>query len=174
MPPRRPACFLDRDGVLNRDLGYTHRPEALEFLSGAVAAVRLLNAAGWLAIVVTNQSGVARGYYTLEHVAAFHAEMQRRLRLEGGWIDAFYVAPWHPEGTVPEFARDHPDRKPGPGMLLRAMAEWPIDPARSFLVGDQPRDLEAAARAGIAGHRYTGGSLAALIRPLLGETPAGG
>lgn len=159
----RPAVFFDRDGVLNEDRGYTHRPEDLVWMPGAREAVRAVNDAGWRAIVVTNQSGVARGLYDEAAVARFHEAMQDDLAACGAFIDAFYVCPFHPDGVVPAFAREHPDRKPQPGMLLRAMADQPIDRARSFLVGDRDTDLKAAAAAGVRGLLYAGGDLRALV-----------
>jgi D,D-heptose 1,7-bisphosphate phosphatase len=163
----RPAAFLDRDGVLNVDHGYVHRIEALELMPGAARAVRRLNEAGFLVIVASNQSGVARGYYTLDDARRFNAALRARLAEEGARIDAFYLAPYHPDGVVADYARNHDDRKPGPGMLLRALAEWPVDAARSFLIGDRESDLEAARRAGLPGHLYRGGDLDAFVRDVL-------
>lgn len=167
---RRPAAFLDRDGVLNLDEGYTFRPETLRFVPGAIEAVRRLNDRGYYVIVVSNQAGVARGYYSLDDAARFNREMQARLVRHGAHIDQFYVCPYHPDGAVAEYATDHFDRKPNPGMLLRAMADWPIDKARSWLVGDKDTDIEAAARAGVRGHLFHGGNLDALIRSIMGST----
>jgi mannose-6-phosphate isomerase len=168
----RPAAFLDRDGVLNVDHGYVHRLEALDLMPGAAAAVRRLNEAGYLVIVATNQSGVARGYYTLDDAHRFNAALRARLAEAGARIDAFYLAPYHPDGVVAEYARDHDDRKPGSGMLRRALAEWPIDAARAFLVGDKDSDLEAARRAGIEGYLYRGGDLDAFVGKVLAAAPA--
>lgn len=151
--PLRPTAFLDRDGVLNVDTGYPHRPEELVLTASAGAAVARLNRAGCLAIVVTNQSGVARGLFDLAAVDRFHAALQMRLAEHEAHIDAFYVAPWHPDGTMARFAVAHEDRKPGPGMILRAMREWPVDRTRSVLFGDRGSDMAAARRAGIAGIR---------------------
>jgi D-glycero-D-manno-heptose 1,7-bisphosphate phosphatase len=166
----RPAAFLDRDGVINVDRGYTHRPADLEFTPTAVEAIRLLNQSGYHVLVVTNQSGVARGLYGLAEVEAFHAHMNAALGERGAHIDAFYHCPYHPDGRVPEFAIEHEDRKPAPGMILRAMREWHADPARSFLVGDNQSDLQAAVAAGIAGYliETNVGDLAAQIRAVLG------
>jgi D-glycero-D-manno-heptose 1,7-bisphosphate phosphatase len=163
----RPAAFLDRDGVINIDHGYTHKPGDLEFVSGAPDAVRRLNETGYLVVIVTNQSGVARGYYGEDDVARFHAHMQRELRKAGAWIDAFYSCPYHAEGTVPAYRVDHPDRKPGSGMILRALRQLPIDPAGSFMIGDLPSDMAAAAGAGIAGHRFLGGDLDDFVSEVL-------
>lgn len=149
----RPTVFLDRDGIINVDTGYPHRPADLVLTPTAAQGIARLNQAGCLAIVVTNQSGVARGLFDLAAVDRFHASIQDRLSQQGAKIDAFYVAPWHPDGTVTRFAIDHPDRKPGAGMILRAMAEWPVDRTRTILFGDKASDIAAAERAGIAGER---------------------
>jgi D-glycero-D-manno-heptose 1,7-bisphosphate phosphatase len=115
--PRRPTAFLDRDGVLNVDHGYTFQPEALEWVANAPQAVRLLNEAGYLVIVVTNQSGVARGLYDEAAIQRLHAHMQERLNEQGAHIDAFYYCPHHPEGTVEAFSIHCTCRKPEAGML---------------------------------------------------------
>ena len=156
----RPIAFLDRDGVLNCDAGYTHRPEDLVWQPDAREAVRLLNDAGYYVIVVTNQAGVARGYYSTEAVSAFHTQMQKELAEIGGHFDALYFCPYHPHATVAKYrAADHPDRKPNPGMMLRAFDEWPHDRQRSFLIGDRSIDIQAAKNTGILGYLYKGGSL---------------
>lgn len=169
---RRPAVFFDRDGVLNVDTGYAHRPEELRWIEGAMEAVRLCNAAGWFVFVVTNQSGVARGYFTENAVRAFHARMQDDLRRLGARVDAFAYCPHHPEGVVPELAVDCACRKPRPGMILDLLARWPVDAARSLLIGDSPRDLEAAEAAGVRGELFRGGDLAAFARRVLDVPPA--
>jgi D-glycero-D-manno-heptose 1,7-bisphosphate phosphatase len=156
----RPALFLDRDGVLNEDRGYVARWEDFAWIEGAREAVAAFNAAGWLVIVVTNQSGVGRGYYTEEAMHALHERMARELAEAGGRIDAFYFAPHHPDSASEAYRHpDPPDRKPNPGMILRALADWPIDRARSVLVGDKASDMEAAQRAGVRGLRFRGGDL---------------
>ena len=156
----RPALFLDRDGVLNEDHGYVHRWEDFRWIAGAKATVAAFNRAGWLVIVVTNQSGVGRGYYTEADVHALHAAMAEDLAAEGAHIDAFYHAPHHPEAVTEAYRHpDPPDRKPNPGMILRALADWPIDAKASLLIGDKPSDLEAALRAGIRGALFEGGDL---------------
>ena len=153
----RPAAFLDRDGVLNADTGYVHRPQDLTWLDGARESVLRLNEAGYLVFVVANQAGVARGYFTEGHVAQFHARMQDDLAEIGAHVDAFYYCPFHPRAAVAAYVHaDHPDRKPNPGMILRAFGEWPIDRAGSFLIGDRDTDIEAARRAGIPGYLFDG------------------
>jgi D-glycero-D-manno-heptose 1,7-bisphosphate phosphatase len=131
--------------------------------------VATLNAAGVKVLVVTNQSGVARGYFSEAQVDAFHDALQAGLAQAGGRVDAFYVAPHH-ENAVDERYRhpDHPDRKPNPGMILRGLAEWSLDPQEVVLVGDKESDVEAARRAGIEGLRFEGGDLLAFLRERLG------
>jgi D-glycero-D-manno-heptose 1,7-bisphosphate phosphatase len=161
-------AIFDRDGVLNVDVGYAHRPDQLRLVEGAARAVARLNAAGWAVVAVTNQSGVARGLFPESAVGLFHAALDTALAAEGARIDAYYYCPFHPEATVAAYRRaDHPDRKPNPGMLLRALADFAEAPERAFLVGDQESDLEAARRAGVAGHLYAGGDLDALIAAIL-------
>jgi len=167
----RKAAFLDRDGVLNVDRGYVHRLEDLEWIAGAQAAVGRLGAAGYLVIVVTNQSGIGRGYYDQAALDAVHAKMRTDFAAAGGRIDAFYACPFHPDAVEDRYRHpDHPDRKPNPGLILRGIKDWSVDPAASFLIGDKPSDLEAARRAGIAGHMFRGGDLDALVRTILDQT----
>lgn len=154
------AAFLDRDGVLIRDSGYPHLPEHLIWIDGAREAVRRLNAAGWRVVVVTNQSGVARGMFDEAAVETFHALMNAELARVGAHIDAFYYCPYLDDAPVARYrVPDHPDRKPNPGMLLRAIADLGLDPGASFMVGDRDSDLEAAARAGVRGVKFEGGNL---------------
>jgi D-glycero-D-manno-heptose 1,7-bisphosphate phosphatase len=171
---RTPAVFLDRDGVLIEDLGYVHRTEDLRWIPGAQAAVRRFNELGWWVFVVTNQSGVARGMFGPEAVEAFHAAMQSQLAAAGARVDAFYDCPFHAEATVEAWRHpNHPDRKPNPGMLLRALAEHPVDRERSLLIGDKDSDLEAARRAGVEGRLFTGGDLLAFVDAVLAEKQGG-
>lgn len=156
----RPALFLDRDGVLNEDPGYVHRWEDFRWIPGAREAVAAFNRAGWWVFVVTNQSGVGRGYYAEDDVVALHAKMAEELEAAGAHIDAFYYCPHHPEAAVEAYRHpDPPDRKPNPGMILRALREHPVDVARSLMVGDKQADMEAARRAGVRGRLFEGGDL---------------
>lgn len=172
--PKQPAAFLDRDGVLNVDRGYAHKPEDIEMIPGAAAAVRLLNEAGYYALVVTNQSGVARGLYSVAAIEHVHRHMQDILKAEGAHIDAFYYCPHHPDGSVQEFAIQCRCRKPEPGMLEQAARDWPIDLGRSFLIGDRDHDLAAAAAFHIRGVKFDAqtGSLVDLVRAELGTRGA--
>ncbi len=166
--PLKPAVFLDRDGVLIEDSGYPHRPEHLILIPGAAEAVGAITAAGALAVIVTNQSGVARGLFDLETMHGFNAALTERLAEGGGRIDAAYACPFHADAKDARYRHpDHPDRKPNPGMILSAARDLPIDMTRSFLIGDRDSDLEAARRAGIAGYLFTGGDLEAFVRPLI-------
>jgi D-glycero-D-manno-heptose 1,7-bisphosphate phosphatase len=163
-PQQKPALFLDRDGVLNEDQGYVHRWEDFRWIAGAKETVAAFNRAGWLVIVVTNQSGVGRGYYTEADMHELHARMNAELAEAGARIDAFYHAPQHPQAEVEAYRHpDPPLRKPNPGMILQALLDWPIDPTASLLVGDKPSDLEAALRAGIRGVLFEGGDLKAFL-----------
>jgi D-glycero-D-manno-heptose 1,7-bisphosphate phosphatase len=162
--PPKPALFLDRDGVLNEDRGYVHRWEDFRWIPGAKDAVAAFNRAGWLVIVVTNQSGVGRGYYTEDDMHGLHAHMAQELAAAGAHVDAWYFCPQHPDSRLERYRHpDPPRRKPNPGMILEALQEWPIDPAASLLIGDKPSDLEAALRAGIRGVLFTGGDLMAFL-----------
>ena len=164
----RPAAFLDRDGVLNVDIGYAHLPEHLQWIGGAREAIRLLNDKGHFVFVVTNQAGVARGYYAESEVGAFHRLMQSELAEAGAHVDAFYYCPFHEDGVLPAYrVPDHPDRKPNPGMIERAFREWPVRREGSFLIGDKASDVQAAERAGLPGYMFDGGDLVDAVREIV-------
>jgi D-glycero-D-manno-heptose 1,7-bisphosphate phosphatase len=154
----RRAAFLDRDGTLIREADYLRRLEDLEILPGTAAALRRLSDAGYLRLVVTNQSGVARGFFDLAFVEAAHDELRNRLRSEGADVEAFYVCPHHPSRSG---ACDC--RKPATGLLLRAAAEWGVDLEASWVIGDKAADVELARAAGCR---------AALVRTGYGRTAA--
>ena len=163
----RPAVFLDRDGVLNVDRGYVHALADFAWIPGAVAAVKQLNDAGWYVFVVTNQSGIGRGLYTEADMAALHRHMADTFARAGAYVDDWRHCPFHPEGTVARYRQAHPWRKPEPGMILDLLDHWPVDRAASFLIGDKPTDIQAAAAAGLPGHLFAGGDLSAFVRGLL-------
>ena len=160
MTLRHPALFLDRDGVLNVDRGYVSRIEDFEWIEGAIECVRNFKDRGWYVFVVTNQSGIARGLYTEADMHALHAHMAEELASQGTAIDRFYHAPWHEEGEIARYRRNSIDRKPGPGMLLHAMADFPVLREASFLIGDKQTDIDAAKAAGVGAFLFTGGNLA--------------
>ncbi|WP_247485297.1 MULTISPECIES: HAD-IIIA family hydrolase [unclassified Bradyrhizobium] len=163
----RPAVFFDRDGVLNVDKGYVHRVEDFEWVIGAREAIKLCNDLGYYAFVVTNQSGVARGYYGVDDVHRLHDWMNGELAVVGAHIDDYQYCPYHEEGTVEAFRRASDRRKPAPGMILDCMKAWPVRKEGSLLVGDNSRDVEAAHAAGLPGHLYREGDLAMFLRPLI-------
>lgn len=147
-PVGSPAVFLDRDGTINAEKDYLHRIGDFQFLPGAPEAIRRLKEAGFLVVVVTNQSGVARGYFGLDEVEALHRHLQGELARFGTAVDAFYFCPHHPTEGVGEFRRDCPCRKGKPGMLLQAAVDLGIDLGGSYMVGDKFADVEAGRAAG--------------------------
>lgn len=165
----KPAAFLDRDGVINIDVGYAHRPDQIVWVDGAAAAIRDLNRSGFHVFVVTNQSGVARGLYGEAEVASLHEWMAGTFAAEGARIDDFRYCPFHPEAPVERYRRVSDWRKPGPGMLFDLMRHWPVTVTGSFLVGDQQRDVDAAVAAGIQGFLFPGGNLHHFVRSVLGR-----
>lgn len=162
----RPAAFLDRDGVINVDNGYTHTVEDLVFTPTAIDGIRALNRGGYYVIVVSNQAGVARGYYDEAAVHRFHAVMNAELIRHGAHIDAFYFCPYHPDAVIERYKADHSHRKPNPGMIEDAFNDWPITRAGSFLIGDKASDVDAARNVGIPGTLVEANScdLAAVVR----------
>lgn len=146
-----PALFLDRDGVLVDEVHYLHRVDDMRIADGAIDVVRDANAANIPVIVVTNQAGIGRGFYGWGEFAAVQDALIAALTEAGAYLDAVYACPFGPEGIAPYVAPDHPARKPNPGMLTRALAAYPIDAARCWIIGDRAGDVEAGRRAGLAG-----------------------
>ncbi|MDF2635478.1 MAG: gmhB [Pelosinus sp.] len=159
MNQKRPAVFFDRDGVLNVDHGYTYREQDFEWMAGAIETIKYFNARNYRVFVITNQSGVARGYYTEHDVQLLHQFMNEELDKQGAHIDAFYYCPHHSEGKVEEYRQSCTCRKPKPEMIHRAIKEWAVDSAHSFMIGDKSSDIEAANAAGLTGYLFTGGNL---------------
>lgn len=169
LPPLK-AVFLDRDGVLNIDHGYVHDPAKLDWIDGARDAVAAMTRAGLKVLVVTNQSGIGRGYFDEPALKRFHVAMQAQLAEVGGRIDAFYHCPFHEAAAVEAYrVADHPDRKPNPGMILRGLAEWSLRPDEAVIIGDRDIDVEAGRRAGMPGHLFEGGDLRAFVGAVLGD-----
>lgn len=164
---RRPALFLDRDGTLNEDYGYVSDPARLVLLPGAIAAVKRANDLGWYAFLVTNQSGVGRGYYEEAQVLLCNAALQQQLRAEGAHLDDIRYAPDHPEAALPRYRSTSNWRKPEPGMLIDLMAHWPVEAEASLMVGDKESDVQAGMAAGIRSLLFAGGDLDAFLAPHL-------
>jgi D-glycero-D-manno-heptose 1,7-bisphosphate phosphatase len=142
------AVFLDRDGVINVEKGYVHRIEEFELLPGVPQAIRLLKDAGFLVIVVTNQSGVARGYYPLEAVHRLHRHLDAELAAFGTRVDAYYICPHHPEHGIGDLKTACSCRKPLPGMLEQAASDFGVDLNGSYMIGDNATDVAAGLAAG--------------------------
>ena len=156
----RPALFLDRDGVLNIDRTFVAKVEDVEWVDGAAKCIATFKARGWHVIGVTNQTGIAMGHYTEADMQAVHDHMQNTLADQEAALDAIYHCPYHPEATIARYRKDSFDRKPKPGMILQAMADFPIKREASFLIGDKSTDIAAAHAAGIGGFLFKGGNLA--------------
>ncbi|MEA2990222.1 MAG: hypothetical protein QOG83_2933 [Alphaproteobacteria bacterium] len=168
----RGAAFLDRDGVLNIDDGWVHRPDQFKWIAGAKETIKSLNDGGFFVFVVTNQAGVARGLYPEAQVTLLHEWINEELGKIGAHVDAFRYCPYHPEAAVGEYRRESDWRKPGCGMLQDLMAHWPVRREQSFLIGDRPTDLAAASSAGVRGHLFQGGDLRAFVETArAGVTP---
>jgi D-glycero-D-manno-heptose 1,7-bisphosphate phosphatase len=143
---KSPALFLDRDGVLNREASFIKTPEELEILPGVAVSLALARSMGFRLIVVSNQSGIARGLFDFDDLDRIHAKLQEAC---GDLLDAIYVCPHHPSEGMDALRHSCTCRKPEPGMLLRARNEWNLDMTASWLVGDAPRDIHAAHSVGV-------------------------
>lgn len=154
----RPAAFLDRDGVLVEDKGYAYKIEDLKLLDHVADTLKELQDRGYLLIVISNQAGVARGYFGEDDVKAFHRELARRIEAESGAkIDAFYYCPHHPQGSVAAYARSCACRKPGIALLTQAADDFAIDWEKSFFVGDRASDIDCAINAKLRGFQIESG-----------------
>ncbi len=143
------ALFLDRDGVINEDVGWLHKSADVRFVDGIFALCRTAKVLGYRIVVVTNQAGIGRGFYSLRDFETLMDWMLEQFLREGVEIDAVYHSPYHPEHGIGEYKREHLDRKPGPGMMLRAQARFDLDLGASLLVGDRCTDVQAANAAGV-------------------------
>ena len=163
-PRKHGAVFFDRDGCLNDDIGYLHEWPKFRWLPGAIEAVRLVNQAGFLTFVVTNQSGVARGLYSSADVDTIHQNMAAELARHGAWITSFRHCPHHPGFPSGDGISGCQCRKPLPGMVSGLMKSWSVDPGRAFMVGDRETDVGAAEAAGIAGFLIEPGNVLPIVR----------
>jgi len=143
------VIFLDRDGTINEEVHYLHRPEDMVLIPGAGQAIGRLNRAGFKTVVVTNQAGVARGYYTEADVEKLHEHMNRELEKQGAHIDLFFYCPHHPEAGIGEYRRECSCRKPAPGLLEAAEGYYEVDKAHSYMIGDKLADAEAGNHYGV-------------------------
>ena len=143
------ALFLDRDGVVNEEVGYLHRADEVRFVDGIFSLCRTAAGLGYRLIVVTNQAGIARGYYSEADFNVLMEFMRGELRAEGIELDAVYYCPFHPEHGVGKYKREHEDRKPGTGMLRRGAREFGVELSESVMVGDRCSDVGAANAAGL-------------------------
>ena len=161
---KKRAIFLDRDGTINVDAEYLIDKAKFCWMPDAIEAIRYINEHGALAIVITNQSGVARGFFDEEAVAKLHEWINDELRRYGAHIDGFYYCPHHPEAKIEKYRRDCECRKPKPGLILKAAEEHDIDLAHSIMIGDKERDVLCGKAAGTLGMLYVGGSLLDEVR----------
>jgi D-glycero-D-manno-heptose 1,7-bisphosphate phosphatase len=145
----RRAVFIDRDGTISEEVGYVNHVSRYRVFPFAARAVRALNEAGWLAVLVTNQAGVARGYFKEELIGQVHNMLAAELERGGARLDAVYYCPHHPSVGEPPYRLDCDCRKPRPGLILRAAEELGLDPARCWMVGDRHSDVELARNAGV-------------------------
>jgi len=158
--------------VINVDRGYVSNRADFKWIPGAIAAIKALNEAGYYVFVATNQSGIARGLYSESDMQALHGYIAQELAANGAHIDDWRHCPFHPQGTIAKFKRVSDWRKPGPGMILDLMQTWPVDRAKSVLIGDKESDVAAARAAGIRGLRFDSGNLLAFVRArVLGTRP---
>ena len=146
---KKKAVFLDRDGVINEDVDHLHKVADLRILPGAAEAIKILRERGYLTIVISNQSVVAKGMATIEDMEAIHREMEDRLAKEGAVLHGIYYCPHHPNGVIAEYTRVCDCRKPEIGMIQKAVTDFAIDLKQSFLVGDTTGDILTGARAGL-------------------------
>ncbi len=154
---KRPAVFIDRDGTVNEQMGYINHISRFVMLPGAAEAIRLLNMHQYLAIIVSNQSGVARGYYPIGLVDEVHAHMRALMEKEGAFVDGIFFCPHYERGSVPEYSIECDCRKPRTGLIEKARKAFEIDMDNSYVIGDRYSDIELALRSDMKGILVTTG-----------------
>lgn len=161
------AVFFDRDGVLNIDTINLYKIEDWVWIDGAREAIKFCNDNGWLAIIITNQSGIARGLFTEDDVDKLHNFVQAELKKVGAHLDGIYICPHHVEGKVEPYNIECDCRKPKPGMILQACKDFNIDPKISYMIGDKQRDVDAGLNAGCKGYLFDGKNLLDAVKDML-------
>lgn len=162
----KPAVFLDRDGVVNYDTGYVKSSDEIQLIPGAAEAIKYLNEKQYLVFIVTNQSGIGRGFYDVDDYTLVHAHIENLLKAQGARIDDVRFCPFHPDAKHEAFRGEHAWRKPSAGMLFSIMDEWPILQRDSILIGDKDTDIMAAEKAGVKGHLFSGDNLLDFVKSL--------
>ena len=161
------VAFLDRDGVINSNKlnkGYIGSLKYFKWISGAIKAIKFLNEKNYKVVVVTNQSGVARGFFTIKDVKKIHSYIQKKLNENDAKIDGFYFCPFHKDGIIKRFKKDSLLRKPNIGMFLLAKKKWNVERKNSFMIGDQKTDIEFAKKAKISGYLFNEKNLYKFIK----------
>ena len=163
------AVFLDRDGVINKDLGYVYKISDVEWINGSVEANKLLNKNDYLVFVISNQSGIARNFYNESDVNKLHSWMKNTLKKKNAVINEFSYCPHHPNAINRKYRRECNCRKPNPGMIDNIVRNWKIDKKSSFLIGDNDTDIEAANRANISGYKFYSDNLLKFVKKVIKE-----
>ena len=164
---RRMALIFDRDNTLVRDNGYLHEVADLEWMPGVIETLRFGQESGYLLFVVSNQGGIGRGKFSLNSARKFNLELLERLSVEGIAITEIRFCPHHPDGSVPKYSSECPQRKPNPGMITALINKWNLDRPQCALFGDDKRDIEAARSAGISGFRVNSGEVYGIVKDFI-------